>query len=63
MENVKIIGTVYAGLKFDGVLQGEVEKDGFDSTVRLMEFVGGSRFAEHIQRIMLQCLAFAGFRV
>lgn len=31
MGNVKIVGTVYAGLRFDGVLQGEVEKDDFDS--------------------------------
>lgn len=60
---VKLVGTVYAGLRFDGVLIGEVEKDGFDSATRLIELIGGSRFAEHIQLIMLQGITLAGFNV
>jgi len=60
---VKLVGTVYAGLRFDGVLIGEVEKDGFDAADRLATLIGGSRFAEHIQLIMLQGIAFAGFNV
>jgi endonuclease V-like protein UPF0215 family len=60
---VKIVGTVYSGLRFDGVLIGEVEKDGFDSATRLIELIGGSRFAEHIQLIMLQGITLAGFNV
>ena len=63
MGNVKIVGTVYAGLRFDGVLMGEVEKDGFDSAARLIALISGSRFAEHIQLILLQGVAFAGFNV
>jgi uncharacterized protein len=46
--NVKIVGTVYAGLRFDGVLMGEVEKDGFDSAARLIALIGGSRISAHI---------------
>jgi uncharacterized protein len=60
---VKLVGTVYAGFRFDGVLIGEVEKDGFDAAARLAELINGSRFAEHIQLIMLQGIAFAGFNV
>ena len=61
--DVKIVGTVYAGLRFDGVLIGSVEKDGFDAASRLIELVGNSKFAQHIQMIMLQGIAFAGFNV
>ena len=60
---VKVVGTVYAGLRFDGVLIGEVEKDGFDAAARLAELIAPSRFAEHIQLIILQGIAFAGFNV
>ena len=60
---VKLVGTVYAGLRFDGVLIGEVEKDGFDAAARLAELIAASRFAEHLQLIMLQGIAFAGFNV
>lgn len=60
---VKLVGTVYASLRFDGVLIGEVDKDGFDSATRLAELIDGSKFAEHIQLIMLQGIAFAGFNV
>ena len=60
---VKIVGTVYASLRFDGVLIGEVEKDDFDSATRLIELISGSKFAEHIQLIMLQGIAFAWFNV
>ena len=60
---VKVVGTVYAGLRFDGVLIGAVEKDGFDAADRLSELLAGSRFNEHIQLIMLQGIAFGGFNV
>lgn len=61
--NVKFVGTVYAGSRFDGVLIGEVEKDGFDAASQLVSLINGSRFAEHIQLIMLQGITLAGFNV
>lgn len=60
---VKVVGAVFAGLRFDGMLLGEVEKDGFDAADRLVELVGNSRFREHIQLVMLQGIALAGFNV
>ena len=60
---VKIVGTVYAGLRFDGVLLGQVEKDGCNAASRVAEIIESSRFVEHIQMIMLQGIAFAGFNV
>ncbi|MBS3808780.1 MAG: DUF99 family protein [Desulfobacterales bacterium] len=61
--SVRIVGTVYAGLRFDGVLVGEIEKDGFDSAEKLASLISGSRFAGHIQLVLLQGIAFGGFNV
>ena len=60
---VKIVGTVYADLRFDGVLMGEIEKDGCDAAENLSRLVASSRFAEHAQFIMLQGIALGGFNV
>ncbi|HMA67714.1 MAG TPA: DUF99 family protein [Desulfosalsimonadaceae bacterium] len=60
---VPIVGTVYAGLRFDGVLMGEVEKDGSDAARQIAGLVENSRFAGHIQLVLLQGIALAGFNV
>ncbi|MFO8112744.1 MAG: DUF99 family protein [Desulfosalsimonadaceae bacterium] len=61
--DVTIVGTVYAGLRFDGVLMTDVEKDGFNAASRIIESIEKSRFPEHIRLIMLGGIAFAGFNV
>lgn len=61
--NVPIVGAVFAGPRLDGVLAGKVARDGEDAGARVIELVSGSRFAEHIQLVMLQGIAFAGFNV
>jgi len=61
--SVRIVGAVFADLRFDGVLIGEVEKDGSDATDELVRLVHGSRFAEHVRLVLLQGIAFAGFNV
>jgi endonuclease V-like protein UPF0215 family len=60
---VKVVGAVYAGLRFDGILIGEVEKDGFDAAEQLVEIVGESKFFEHAQLLMLQGISLGGFNV
>lgn len=60
---VKVVGTVYAGLRFDGILIGEVEKDGFNAAAQLVKMVGESKFSEHAQLLMLQGISLAGFNV
>jgi endonuclease V-like protein UPF0215 family len=60
---VAIVGAVFAGLRLDGVLMGEIEKDGIDSAEVLIRVVSQSKFAEHAQLIMLQGIAFGGFNV
>jgi endonuclease V-like protein UPF0215 family len=60
---VTIVGAVFASLRFDGVLVGEIEKDGFDSAGTLTTLISESKFTEHVQLIMLQGIAFGGFNV
>ncbi len=61
--NVKVVGTVYAGLQLNGVLMGEVEKDGQDAAEKLAALVAQSKFAPIVQLILLQGIALAGFNV
>jgi len=60
---VKVIGTVYAGLRFDGVIIGEVTKDSSDASQNLIELIAGSKFAKHVQLLMFQGITLAGFNV
>jgi endonuclease V-like protein UPF0215 family len=50
-------------LRLDGVLIGEVKKDGWNAAEKLIELISRSRFAQSIQLIMLQGIALAGFNV
>ena len=61
--NVKIVATVYAGLRFDGVLIGQVRRDGRNATATVARMIAESRFREHVQLVLLQGVALAGFNV
>jgi endonuclease V-like protein UPF0215 family len=61
--DVLVVGTVYSGLRLEGVVSGKVRRDGANSTDTLIRLVSQSRYQTHIQAIMLQGIAFAGFNV
>jgi len=61
--DVVIVGAVFAGTRLEGVLHERVRRDGVNSTRRIAAMVNGSRYAEHLQLVMLQGIAFAGFNV
>ncbi|RMF58692.1 MAG: DUF99 family protein, partial [Calditrichaeota bacterium] len=60
---VPVVGAVYANLRLDGVLMTEIQKDGNDAAEKLARLVGDSKFAEHIQLVLLQGITLAGFNV
>ena len=60
---VKIIGAVFANLRFDGVIIGEIEKDGSDAAEQITRLVSDSKFAGHVRLIMLQGITMGGFNV
>ncbi|HXH01706.1 MAG TPA: DUF99 family protein [Candidatus Competibacteraceae bacterium] len=61
--DVPVVGAVFSGLRLEGVLSGRVRRDGANATRVLAELVGRSRFAAHIQVVLLQGIAMAGFNV
>ncbi|MBA2883046.1 hypothetical protein HNR65_003403 [Desulfosalsimonas propionicica] len=61
--SVPVVATVYADLRFDGVLTGKIEKDGFDAAEKIAAMVSQSRFARHVRLILLQGIALGGFNV
>ena len=61
--DVLVIGAVYAGARLEGVLSGKVRRDGANATRALAGMVHGSRFRAHLQLVLLQGIALAGFNV
>lgn len=61
--DVLVVGAVYAGLRLEGVLSGKVRRDGANSTRVLVDLITRSRFRAHLQAVLLQGIAFAGFNV
>ena len=61
--DVLVVGAVYAGARLEGVLSARVRRDGRNSTQVLVDAVRRSRFHAHLQAVLLQGIAFAGFNV
>lgn len=61
--DVAIVGTVVTRGRLDGVLRSRVRRDGVDAARRISAMLLGSPFAEHVQAVVLQGIALAGFNV
>lgn len=61
--DVDLIGAVFSGPRLDGVLRTRARRDGANATDRIAETIEQSRFRRHLQLILLQGIAFAGFNV
>ncbi|MFC3286250.1 endonuclease dU [Litchfieldella rifensis] len=61
--DVPIVGVIYSGLRLQGVVSGKVRRDGANSTRELTRLVRESKFAAHLQLVLLQGVALAGFNV
>jgi endonuclease V-like protein UPF0215 family len=60
---VPVVGAVFCGNRLDGVLRGKVRRDGANATGELVRLVEQSRFRAHLQAVLLQGIALAGFNV
>ena len=60
---VNLAGIVCAQVRFEGMLWGEIERDGDDATDGVIELVSGSKFAEQTHIILTDGLAFGGFNL
>ena len=61
--NVRIVGIVCSRTRMDGVISGNVRRDGRNSTTTMIELVRTSQFKEHVRAVLLQGIAVAGFNV
>ncbi|HSP34304.1 MAG TPA: DUF99 family protein [Thermoanaerobaculia bacterium] len=61
--DVGLIGAVFAGARLDGVVSGRVRRDGANAASVMAQLIFDSRFIEHLQLVMLQGIAVAGFNV
>jgi endonuclease V-like protein UPF0215 family len=61
--DVRLVGAVCARTRLDGVVSGWVRRDGSNATDRMIELVRSTRFGEHVQAVLMQGIAVAGFNV
>lgn len=61
--DVTVVGVVYSDLRLEGVISGRVRRDGVNSTRVIRELIGRSRFRRHLDIVLLQGIALAGFNV
>jgi endonuclease V-like protein UPF0215 family len=61
--DVTLIGVVCARTRLDGVLCGKVRRDGVNATRSMIALLERSQFVGHVQAILLQGIAVAGFNV
>lgn len=61
--NVLLVGVVCSGTRVDGVISGQIRRDGANATRVMIDLVEASQFGTHVQAIMLQGIAVGGFNV
>ena len=61
--DVLLVGAVFSQLRLEAVLTGKVRRDGVNATDRIDQMISNSRFSPHLQAILLQGIAVAGFNV
>lgn len=62
-EPVAIAGVVCAGTRFEGMVWGQVQPDGWDATQVLCQLLLPSKFLPQIHIVLLDGISFAGFNM
>ena len=60
---VNVAGVVCAGTRFEGMIWGQIEKDGMEATEVLIRMLNASKFASQLHLILLDGLTFGGCNV
>ena len=60
---VKIAGVVCSDTRFEGMLWGEVARDGTDAMEVIVKILQGSKFYEQVNLVLTDGIAFGGFNM
>ena len=60
---VSLAGVVCAGTRFEGMLWGEIEQDGWDATETISQLLCDSKFFVQLHLVLLDGLGFGGFNL
>lgn len=58
-----LVGVVCSGTRVDGIVRGQIRRDGANATRTMIDLVMRSQFGAHIQAVLLQGIAVGGFNV
>ncbi len=61
--DVLLVGVVCSRTRIDGIVSTRVRRDGANSTRAMIDVIRRSQFVEHVQAVLLQGIAVAGFNV
>lgn len=61
--DVMLVGVVCSGTRVDGIVRGQIRRDGANATRTMIDLVTRSQFGAHIQAVLLQGIAVGGFNV
>lgn len=62
-EPVSVAGIICSGTRFEGMLWGKMDHDGFDATQRIVEMVASSKFHDQLNLVLCDGITMAGFNV
>ena len=62
-KNVNLAGIICAGTRFEGMVWGELQPDGFDSTEAICKLLINSKFLPQLHIVLLDGIGFGGFNV
>lgn len=62
-KSVSIAGIVCAGTRFEGMVWGQVEQDGWDATDVILKLLLGRKFLPQLHVLLLDGIAFGGFNI
>lgn len=62
-SKVNISGIVCSGTRFEGMLWGQVEKDGWNATDVIIDLLKHSKFFDQIHAVLIDGIAVGGFNI
>jgi endonuclease V-like protein UPF0215 family len=60
---VGVAGVICADTRFEGMVWGEIEPDGWDATEKLCQLLIGGKFLPHLHVVLLDGISLGGFNI